>query len=152
MTKIHRLLPFLALVLAGRIDGDYVRVVYLRAGACLADEPFLALLADELRDALALAGCAETQRQVRSDYDRTANFNAYRTFDFYTDAGRSPTGGDYSTLIAQRIEAAIEREMVARGYVRAQNPDLLVNFRVTVKNVDAPGAKSYSQAERSVPR
>jgi hypothetical protein len=92
----------------------------------------LALVAGLL---VALAGCAETQRQVRSDYDRTANFNAYRTFDFYTDAGRSPTGGDYSTLIAQRIEAAIEREMVARGYVRAQNPDLLVNFRVTVKNV-----------------
>jgi hypothetical protein len=84
---------------------------------------------------LLLAGCAETQRQVRSDYDRTANFNSYRTFDFFTEAGRSPTGGDYSTLIAQRIEAAIEREMAARGYVRAQNPDLLVNFRVTVKNV-----------------
>lgn len=84
---------------------------------------------------LALVGCAETQRQVRSDYDRTANFNGYRTFDFIPEAGRSPTGGDYSTLIAQRIVTAIEREMAARGYVRAQNPDLLVNFRVTVKNI-----------------
>ena len=84
---------------------------------------------------LALAGCAETQRQVRSDYDRTANFNSYRTFDFYSEAGRSPTGGDYSTLVAQRIRAASEREMAARGYVRAENPDLLVNFRVTVKNI-----------------
>ena len=82
-----------------------------------------------------VAGCAETQRQVRSDYDRTANFSGYRTYDIMPGAGRSPTGGDYSTLVAQRIEAAIHREMTARGYVRAPNPDLLVNFQVTVKNI-----------------
>ena len=85
--------------------------------------------------AVALAGCASPQRQVRSDYDPNADFGRYRTFNFMPGAGRSPTGGDYSTLVAQRIEAAVEREMSSRGYVRAENPDLLVNFQVTVKNV-----------------
>jgi hypothetical protein len=81
------------------------------------------------------SGCASTQRQVRSDYDHTADFGQYRTYGFLPAAGRSPTGGDYSTLVAQRIEAAISRELEARGYVRSPTPDLLVNFQVTVKNV-----------------
>lgn len=84
---------------------------------------------------VALAACAAQQRQVRSDYDRSADFGRYQSFDLMPGAGRSPTGGDYSTLVAQRIEAAIVREMEARGYRRSNEPDLLVNFRVTVQNV-----------------
>lgn len=85
--------------------------------------------------ALLVAGCAAPQRQVRSDFDRTADFSQYRTYGFLPEAGRSPTGGEYSTLVAKRIEAAISRELEARGYRRAPDPDLLVNFRVTVENV-----------------
>ena len=91
-----------------------------------------ALAASLLFLLLLLAGCAETQRQVRSDYDRTANFNAYRTFDFYTDAGRSPTGGDYSTLIAQRIEAAIEPLVPVEAKSFARCPQNLVVGQATV--------------------
>jgi hypothetical protein len=80
------------------------------------------------------AGCASTQRNVRSDYDRTADFSQYRTYGIMPEAGRSPTGGDYSTLVAKRIEAAVRREMEARGYAPSQTPDLLVNFRVTVES------------------
>lgn len=82
------------------------------------------------------AGCATTSpRSVRSDYDRNADFSQYRTYGIMPGAGRSQTGGNYQTLLAQRIEAAVSRELEARGYVRAPNPDLLVNFQVTVKNV-----------------
>jgi hypothetical protein len=95
----------------------------------------LVLLGLAVAALLTAAGCADTQRQVRSDYDRTANFSGFRTYDMMPGAGRSPTGGDYSTLVAQRIETAIHREMTARGYVRDANPDLLVNFQVTVENV-----------------
>ena len=41
----------------------------------------------------------------------------------------------YSSLTAQRIEAAVSREMEARGYVLSADPDLLVNFTVTLRNV-----------------
>lgn len=79
--------------------------------------------------------CAAAQPKIRSDYDTSANFSQYRTYGIMPGAGRSPTGGDYSTLIAQRIEAAVSREMEARGYTRSATPDLLVNFSVTVQNI-----------------
>ena len=81
------------------------------------------------------AACAAAQPKIRSDYDSSANFSQYRTYGIMPGAGRSPTGGDYSTLIAQRIEAAVSREMEARGYTRSATPDLLVNFSVTVQNI-----------------
>ena len=79
--------------------------------------------------------CAAAQPKIRSDYDKTANFSQYRNYGMMPGAGRSPTGGDYSTLIAQRIETAVSREMEARGYTRSATPDLLVNFSITVQNI-----------------
>lgn len=85
----------------------------------------LALLAA----ALVFTGCASGP-DLRSDYDRSADFASYRTFGFVDSPGTDRSG--YSTLITSHFKSAISREMEARGYVlNQQNPDLLVNFNVS---------------------
>ena len=75
---------------------------------------------------LVLAGCA-TPPNIRTDYDRAANFTSYRTYGFPAETGTDRAG--YSTLITGHFKRAVSREMEARGYrFDAQNPDLLVNF------------------------
>ncbi|WP_421994920.1 DUF4136 domain-containing protein [Roseococcus sp.] len=72
-----------------------------------------------------LAACAATP-DVRVDYDRNADFSRYRSFSWASPLGTDRSG--YTTLTTDRLKAAVEREMTARGYVLAPNPDLLVNF------------------------
>lgn len=87
--------------------------------------------------AVLLAGCASTPA-VRSDYDKNADFGRFRSFGFLDQ------GGDAKSLAMQTLEAAATREMEARGYKPADNPDLLVNFtgkledRTDVQSVPGP--------------
>ena len=65
--------------------------------------------------------------QVRSDYDHSAKFSAYKTFAFVAPPGTEVDG--YPAEITQGIKAAVQREMESRGYRMADShPDLLVNF------------------------
>ena len=72
--------------------------------------------------------------RVVSDYDKEANFNTYKTFAFYK------TGIDQveiSDLDKKRILRSIEKEMLAKGFVKSDNPDLLVNIMTKAnKRVD----------------
>jgi len=58
--------------------------------------------------------------------------SAYRTFGFLEDADTNRAG--YSTLLTQYLEAATARELESRGYQRAADPDLLVNFHVVARD------------------
>ena len=72
---------------------------------------------------LAVTSC--TSVRVVSDYDRNADFNAYKTFAFYK------TGIDkaeISDLDKRRILRAIESELIAKGFTKSENPDLLVSI------------------------
>jgi hypothetical protein len=72
--------------------------------------------------------------RVVSDYDKEADFNSYKTFAFYK------TGIDQveiSDLDKKRILRSIEKEMLAKGFVKSKNPDLLVNIMTKAnKRVD----------------
>jgi Domain of unknown function (DUF4136) len=81
--------------------------------------------------AFIVSGCASTP-DLRSDYDRTANFGDYRTYNFYQNAG--PNGSEYKNLFTQYVETAIDREMQARGYTKADDPDLLINFNAILQD------------------
>ena len=73
--------------------------------------------------ALLLGSCASVQ--VLSDYDREVDFANYKTYAFYK------TGIDkaqISDLDKKRILRAIEAEMNARGFVKSEQPDLLVSI------------------------
>jgi len=74
-----------------------------------------------------LAGCAISGPRVRSDFDRSADFSAYRTFGFPPTAGTDR--GGYATLVTGYFKEAVKREMTVRGYTFVETePDLLVNF------------------------
>ncbi len=70
-----------------------------------------------------LSSCSSIQ--VLSDYDQQADFNGYKSYAFYK------TGIDkaqISDLDKKRILRAIEAEMQSRGFVKSENPDLLVSI------------------------
>jgi hypothetical protein len=90
--------------------------------------------------ALALQGC-ESAPNVRSDYDRSADFGKYRTYNFVARPSTDKAG--YSSLTTQQLEAAVSAEMQKRGYTRSDNPDLLINFAGKLRDkqdiVSSPG-------------
>ena len=70
-----------------------------------------------------LASCSSVK--VLADYDKEADFNSYKTYAFYK------TGIDkaqISDLDKKRILRAIETEMNAMGFVKSQDPDILVSI------------------------
>ncbi len=91
--------------------------------------------------AIVLAGCASGP-DVRADYDKAADFGKYRTYGFVAQAGTDT--GDFKSLSTQILQNAAARQMESRGYKRADNPDLVINFKgkleekVDVESTPAP--------------
>ena len=79
--------------------------------------------------AVTASGCAGDN--IRSDYDPTVNFADYKTYNFYADAG--PEATNYQSFFSRYMVAAISREMEARGYMKSNDPDLLVNFNAILR-------------------
>jgi hypothetical protein len=91
--------------------------------------------------ALALTGCASGP-DIRADYDKAADFSKYRTYGFVAQAGTDT--GEFKSLATQTLQASAAREMEARGYVRSDTPDLVINFKgkleekTDIESVPAP--------------
>lgn len=63
--------------------------------------------------------------KVATDYDTKVDFNQYKTFAFYK------TGidkADISSLDKKRVLRAIEAELLAQGFTKSDNPDMLVSI------------------------
>jgi hypothetical protein len=75
------------------------------------------------------SGCATDN--IRSDYDPTADFGQYETYDFFPNAG--PEATNYQSFFSRYMVAAISREMDARGYKRSEDPDILINFNAVLR-------------------
>ena len=72
--------------------------------------------------------CAPTVK-VTTDYDRSANFSAYKTFT----VDNFPT--NVNDLNARRIFNSIRGEMIKKGYTETDNnPDLVVNVISILKD------------------
>jgi len=71
-----------------------------------------------------LTSCASGP-QIQSDFDPTVDFSQYKTFMFFSPM--SVEGQNYSTLYGRQFRVSIAREMLARGYVEAENADLGIN-------------------------
>ncbi len=78
-----------------------------------------------------LAGCSSYN--VTYDYDVTASFARYKTFDYYTS--KKGTGGTTS-LMDKRVRAAVEKELLAKGFAMdtKADPDFLVTYYPVVTN------------------
>lgn len=92
-----------------------------------------------------------TSVRVASDYDKEADFNSYKTFAFYK------TGIDkaeISDLDKRRILRAIEAELMAKGFTKSENPDVLVSIFTKSRekiNVYNNGLGSYGYGWRWSP-
>ncbi|OUS00494.1 hypothetical protein A9Q86_11030 [Flavobacteriales bacterium 33_180_T64] len=82
--------------------------------------------------ALMILSCSSVK--TAADYDKKADFNNYKTFAFFK------TGIDkaeISDLDKKRILRAIETELLAKGFTKSQNPDILVSiFTKSQQRVD----------------
>jgi hypothetical protein len=76
---------------------------------------------------LVLAACA-TGPTIRSHVDPTADLSRFRSFGFFSKEQV------YSSFVSRYIESAVTDEMLARGYVRSDTPDLLINFHVQTQD------------------
>lgn len=75
--------------------------------------------------ALVIIASSCTSVRVAADYDQNADFNSYKSFAFFK------TGIDkaeISDLDKRRILRAIEAELIAKGFTKSENPDLLVSI------------------------
>lgn len=63
--------------------------------------------------------------RVTTDYDTAKDFSAYKTFAFYK---KGIDKVDISDLDKRRILKAIENELLAKGFVISENPDILVSI------------------------
>ena len=79
---------------------------------------------------LFMGGCASGP-DVRVEYDASTRFTQYRTFGFVKPLGTDRDG--YQSILSQRLMAATQRELEARGVRYAgSNPQLLVNFNAAI--------------------
>ncbi|WP_431137183.1 DUF4136 domain-containing protein [Psychroserpens mesophilus] len=81
---------------------------------------------------LFISSCSSVK--VATDYDKEADFNSYKTFAFFK------TGidkADLNDLDKRRILRAIEAELIAKGFTKSENPDMLVSiFTKSQQRVD----------------
>lgn len=73
---------------------------------------------------LTMASCGSLV-SVNADYDKKVDFSAYKTYAYYK------TGIDkveISDLDKRRILSAIDQQMLAKGFSKSENPDLLINI------------------------
>ena len=70
-----------------------------------------------------------TAQEVQFDYDRSANFSAFRTYQWVDRAaGQAP-----SQLMDQNIKRAIDTQLVSKGLQRVENGgDLQVSYQAAV--------------------
>ncbi|MFV9550070.1 DUF4136 domain-containing protein [Algibacter sp. PT7-4] len=72
--------------------------------------------------AILIVSCAPIR--VNYDYDKTANFNTYKTYQYY---GSMETG--LSELDTQRLLNAIDAKMKAKGFAISENPDFFIDIK-----------------------
>jgi len=94
---------------------------------------------------IALAVSCKPAVKIQSDYDRNANFSAYKTFSLYYLV----TSKTINELNEERIWNAIRTEMISKGYIENnRHPDLVVNAVSLLKNKKYLSASSHASVVR----
>ena len=89
---------------------------------------------------MVLSSCSSVK--VATDYDSKTDFNQYKTFAFYK---KGIDKAAISDLDKRRILKAIEVEMLAKGFKKSKNPDLLVSiFAKSRKQVDIDSRRGFN--------
>jgi Domain of unknown function (DUF4136) len=84
-----------------------------------------------LSAAILLSSCGSGIK-ISSDYDRTVEFNGYKTYSFYQFSDKGP---GLSELNRDRIINSIKKELEKKGLTENNtNPDVLVNATTIAKD------------------
>lgn len=67
--------------------------------------------------------------KVSSDYDRSVNFNDYKTFAFTKESQQLPA----NDLVKNRILNAIASNLKSKGLTESENPDMLIDLGLKTK-------------------
>lgn len=82
------------------------------------------------------SACASPK--IGYDYDRSADFTTYRTYEWMPDS-RSPTGDRRvdNDLVDARIRSAVDRQLRGKGYTNpaAGQPDFYVVYHAAVRDM-----------------
>lgn len=79
-----------------------------------------------------LSSCSSVK--VAADYDKEANFDNYKTFAFFKPGIDK---AEINDIDKRRILRAIEAELMAKGFTKSENPDMLVSiFTKSTQRVD----------------
>ncbi|MEE9407071.1 MAG: DUF4136 domain-containing protein [Polaribacter sp.] len=73
--------------------------------------------------AFLITSCSSVK--VTTDYDTKVDFNQYKTFAFYKPGIDK---AEISDLDKKRILRAIESGLIAQGFTKSENPDMLVSI------------------------
>ena len=93
--------------------------------------PLTSRLVGVLTLAAMLTGCASTE--VRSYLARGADLHSYRTYNWQRLEPRS-TGDprlDNNPFFEKRVQAAVDRELAARGFEKTASPHFLVHYHAS---------------------
>lgn len=74
--------------------------------------------------AVMLVSCASGPK-IETDYDHTIDFSKYKTYGFFNPMGIE--NRSYSSIYGSIFRDAIGKELESRGYVKSDNPDLMIN-------------------------
>ena len=96
---------------------------------------------------LALLTACTSNPRVQSDFDDSVDFNQYKTFNFGSQT--EILDPDFPDFLLLTFSAVVEEQMLSRGYVKSDNPDVLFDVSVAAENkTQAPsqggGCPSYS--------
>ena len=74
---------------------------------------------------LIAASCASIK--VSSDFDKTAQFSGYKTYAFTPEA----LNLNIEELNRKRLITAVENELSLKGFTKSENPDVLIDIKIT---------------------
>jgi hypothetical protein len=83
-----------------------------------------------------LSSCASLK--VTQDYDKTAPFATYKTYQFTPEVASLPVGD----LNRSRLVAAVETELAAKGFTKSDKPDVLIDLKVKAKEIQTATANT----------
>jgi hypothetical protein len=86
--------------------------------------------------AILVASCATIK--VTSDYDRTAQFESYKTYAFTQEA----LNLNIDELNRNRVINAVEKEMGLKGFTKSDTPDVLVDLKLVAKTMHTATANT----------
>jgi len=67
--------------------------------------------------------------KVTTDYNKGTDFNAYKTFNFVEEVANIPM----NELNKNRLLNTIEKELIAKGLLKSENPDLIVDIQISAR-------------------